>query len=214
MSTLESASGVFSVAFDPRGNTLATKCSDGSILLWDLGIGSIAFDPQGWILAVATFLGRVELRDSHHGTLFRTLGDSGHMYSIAFIPHGWILASGGADRSVRLWDWKTGNLLRTLEGHTDTVDIVAFSNDGRLLASKSNDNTIRLWSCDTWETVAVISELKPKEIGWLPALAFHPTLPWLASAGLGPNNTEPMEIHLWELDYASLFNENASTSKH
>ncbi|KAF2963124.1 hypothetical protein GQX73_g10456 [Xylaria multiplex] len=38
---------------------------------------------------------------------------------------------------------------RMLEGHTDTVYLVAFSSDGKIIASVSKDGTIRLWSTDT-----------------------------------------------------------------
>jgi WD40 repeat protein len=39
----------------------------------------------------------------------------------------------------------SGELKATLEGHTDSVDSVAFSPDGLTLASGSYDNTIKLW---------------------------------------------------------------------
>ncbi|HEX2268339.1 MAG TPA: hypothetical protein VHH35_02320, partial [Pyrinomonadaceae bacterium] len=94
-------------------------------------------------------------------------------------------------------------LLRTLEGHTGSVDAVAFSVDGRLLASKSVDGTVRLWSCETWEIVAVIPE-PTKPTRWIPGLAFHPTLPLLATSGSKPDAPEEERsrlIHLWELDF-------------
>jgi WD40 repeat protein len=46
---------------------------------------------------------------------------------------------------VRLWRVADGRLLRTLEGHTGSVQSVAFSPDGQTLASGSWDNTVRLW---------------------------------------------------------------------
>ena len=133
---------------------------------------------------------------------------------MAFDPQGGTLASGSADNTVKLWEARSGKLLRTLEGHTESVDIVAFSPDGRLLASKSHDHTIRLWSCETWETVAVIPE--PTQHGlWIPALAFHPTLPLLATAGSEPGTPEDERsrlIHLWELDYDVLLGQRAGVA--
>jgi WD40 repeat protein len=66
-------------------------------------------------------------------------------YGKASSPGGKLLASASYDRTVRLWDPATGAVRHTLEGHSDSVNAVAFSPDGKLLASASYDRTVRLW---------------------------------------------------------------------
>ena len=208
---------VRSVAFDPTSGVLASGSLDGTVKLWDAASGkllrtleghndsvrSVAFDPTGGVLASGSNDNTIKLWDAASGKLLRTLkGHNGLVLSVTFDPAGRVLASGSLDGMVKLWDAESGKLLRTLEGYIGRVDIVAFSSDGRLLASKSADRSLRLWSCATWETVAVIPELRHPY--WTPALAFHPTLPVLATPGSergAPELERSRLIHIWELDF-------------
>ena len=45
---------------------------------------------------------------------------------MAFSKDGKVLATAGADRAVRLWDVANGQSFRTLQGHTDTINCLAF----------------------------------------------------------------------------------------
>jgi WD40 repeat protein len=54
------------------------------------------------------------------------------------------LASAGYDHTVKLWDTRSGKLLHTLEGHGDTVYVVAFDPTGGTLAT-GGGNTVKLW---------------------------------------------------------------------
>jgi GTPase SAR1 family protein len=172
-------SAVYSVAYNPAGRVLATGSHDKTVKLWDVASGKL-----------------LRILEGHNDIVS----------SAAFDPTGQTLASGSDDHTVKLWDVASGRLLRTLEAHTSYVEAIAFSIDGRLLASKSRDGTLRLWSCETWETVAVISEPAHPTF-WISSLAFHPTLPILAASGSTPDAPEDERsrlINLWELNFEVL----------
>ncbi len=152
---------VWSVAFSPNGNMLASASWDQTVRLWNVNTGrllhtlrshtdavnSVAFSPDGNTLASGSWDGTIRLWNPRNGNLKRTLtGHRGGVASVAFSPDGNTLASGSADETIRLWNAKTWKLKSTLAGHTHVVDSVAFSPDGRMLASGSRDQTIRLWN--------------------------------------------------------------------
>jgi small GTP-binding protein len=220
---------VSSMAFDPQSGILASGSQDKTVKLWEARSGKllrtlkghqglvlcVAFDPKGETLASGSGDQVVRLWEAHNGKLLRTLkGHTSGITNVAFDLHHGTLASGSWDATVKLWEEGSGKLLRTLEGHTKDVDIVAFSPNGHLLASKSRDQTIRLWSCETWETIAVFPE-PTRTSRRISALAFHPMLPLLATAGSEPGTPEEERcrlIHLWELDYDVLLGQRAGAA--
>jgi small GTP-binding protein len=225
----EHGASLWSVAFDPQGGALAGGGHGETVTLWEVRSGkllrtleghkpyveSIAFDPNGRALASGGDDYTVKLWSVTDGRLLHKLvGHKSPVASVAFDPTGRTLASGSEDKTVKLWEVESGKLLRTLEGHTALVAVIAFSPDGRLLASMGSDETILLWSCETWETIAVIPETTI-EGTWIPALAFHPTLPLLAAAGSEPSTPEDERsrlIHLWELDLDVLLGQRAGVA--
>jgi len=210
------------VTFAPTGDTLATGGDDNRVKLWEPQSGKLlrtlgahkgfviglAFDPTGRTLASGSMDKAIKLWDPGSGKLLRTFKEhKDAVYSVAFDPAGGTLASGSPDNTIKLWDPESGKLLRTLEGHTGEVDAVAFSLKGDLLASRSQDHTVLLWRCDTWEPVAKIPAKGTS--GWSPALAFHPALPLLATAG--PEEGDRL-IHLWQLDLGALLGKRPGTA--
>jgi WD40 repeat protein len=66
---------------------------------------------------------------------------------LALSPDGQLLASGSPSGPVTIWDLATYSELRVLQGHSDSVDSVAFSPDSRFLVSVDSalGPTARLW---------------------------------------------------------------------
>ena len=219
---------ILTVRFGSDGETLATGSLSRGIRLWNAPTGQllrilqgqgvinrVVFDPRGDTLASGGHDGSVKLWDAETGVLRRTLkAQNAHVWSAAFHPNGETLASGD-DSAITLWESSSGKMLRTLEGHTGAIHAVEFSPDGRLLVSKSIDRTIRVWNCETWETIAVIPVPTVSDT-WIPALAFHPTMPLLAAASSrrGPWSTEAPLIHLWALDYGTLLGQHSGAVHH
>lgn len=152
---------VASVAFDSRGERLATGGADNTLKLWEVRSGkllstleghtdviwSLDFDPQGESLASGGNDVAVRLWESHSGKLAATLERPGHrgVLSVAFDPQSGLLACGTRDNGVELWEAHSGKLVRTLQGHKGSVNSVAFSSQDGVLASGGADHVVKLW---------------------------------------------------------------------
>ena len=73
-----------------------------------------------------------------------------NVYSVAYSPDGRKIAAGSEDHIIRVWDVMMRKQVLQLDGHTDTVDYVAFSPDGgNKIVSGGYDQSIRLWDAST-----------------------------------------------------------------
>ncbi|HKB41112.1 MAG TPA: hypothetical protein VKD72_32085, partial [Gemmataceae bacterium] len=133
----EGVAVVWSVAFNPDGETLASADVYGNVLLWDLTSGKRAVTLQAF-----NRRGKDE--------------DINGAYSVAFSPDGKTVAAGTV-RGIKLWDLESGKDAVTVKGPAGTVWSVAFSPDGKTVASAGSkrgigkrdspedDPTLRLW---------------------------------------------------------------------
>jgi WD40 repeat protein len=157
---------VWTVAYHPNGQQIASGGDDHALKFWNLKTGrctktckghtnavlSLALSPDGCYLASGHEDQSVRLWDIQSGAIVQTLREhTNRVWSVAFQPTNQrpILASGSADHTIKLWDWKLGNCLQTLHGHTSWVWSIAFHPNGRELASGSYDQSVKVWDIGT-----------------------------------------------------------------
>ncbi len=188
-------SKVFSAAFAPNGQTLATGAADQTVRLWNTttrqeqavlkghtdAVWSVAFSPDGKTVASAGADRIVILWDIATGQQRGTFnGHEEEVRAVAFSPDGKTLASGSADWTVRLWDLEAKQARAVLKGHQGSVACLQFSPDGQQLASGSGDETIKLWNAATG---AASRTLRGHRSG-VTSITFSPNGKSLASAGV------------------------------
>lgn len=141
---------VWSVAFSPDGNRLATASGDTLIKLWNVRTGR------------------------EEATL---KGHSHQVSCVAFSPDGSILASGGSygDNSVRLWQATSPWRCTVLPIPTEVITSLAFSRDGKTLTIGSRDKMVHLWDVAEKKERPPLKEDKEIE-----SLAFSPYGEYLA----------------------------------
>jgi WD40 repeat protein len=163
---------VTALAFNARGDRLASGSLDGSVRVWDPttakplltitakaatpppkappapqnAVSAMAFSPDGKLLAVGGSDTQVHLFNVADGKAVRSMpGHTGPITALAFYPGGSVLASGSKDRTARLWEPASGRAIKTLDGHASWVEAIAFVARGTRLASAGADQTVHVW---------------------------------------------------------------------
>jgi WD40 repeat protein len=167
--------GVFSLAFSPDGELLASGAGDHLVRFWELVPRPVP--PQRQRQLVRWLEDLDDDRYAVRQEAFRRLEAEGHQV------HGPLLdllaATKSAEVRVRIRYLLSLLAVPPGVGHQGDVRCVAFSPDGAWVASGSRDNTLRLWRVSSGRTVAAI---KAHSDGvW--SLAFSPEGTLLASGG-------------------------------
>ena len=99
-----------------------------------------------------------------------------------------------ADQTVSIWNFETGRRVAALDGHSGTVNGLAFTNDGTRLATANGDGSIRVWDTRTGQQQL---ELRG-HAGLVANVSFSPDGRWLASYGAEGT------VRVWALDLDEL----------
>jgi WD40 repeat protein len=150
---------VTAVAFDPRGDALATASADGTVRLWSPPDGDqvacfdhpdvlrVLFHPGGELIASASEDGSVRLwnvRSQEEAGELSFIGRG--VLAAAFSPDGVLLAVGHPIEPIKLWDVTLAAQLPGLDERDGRyVWALAFQPDGRLLATGTSDGFVRIW---------------------------------------------------------------------
>jgi WD40 repeat protein/transcriptional regulator with XRE-family HTH domain len=108
---------VWSLAFSPEGDILASGSDDCTLRLWDVKDGNSIDVIEGHTLDV---------------------------FALAISTDGQLLVSAGQDQAVRLWNLQ-GQSLKTLRGCTSGIRSLSLSPNDQTLASRGQDEMIHLW---------------------------------------------------------------------
>jgi serine/threonine protein kinase/WD40 repeat protein len=122
---------VYSLAWSPNSNLLASGSEDTRAVIWDVATGA-----------------RLHTLEGHNDTI----------NAMAFSPDGDRLVTGSKDSLLRIWDAVSGGQLHLLRAHGAAVSDVDWSPDGSLIASGSVDGQLIIWDATTGERLGIYLE--------------------------------------------------------
>ncbi|MBN3319126.1 STRN4 protein, partial [Atractosteus spatula] len=197
---------VWWLAYSPAQRCLASCSADGTVRIWDpsqsatcvsvfstdkdLGIPtSVAFvnsDPSQTVVSYNG--GDTLIYDLSTEQRILTLESKskegcGLINRVVSHPSLAVSITAHENRSIRFLDNKTGKVIHSMVAHLDAVTCLATDPKGTYLISGSHDCSVRLWTLDSRTCVQEITAHRKKHDEAIHDVAFHPSQPFIASAG-------------------------------
>ncbi|XP_049323351.1 striatin-4 isoform X1 [Astyanax mexicanus] len=197
---------VWDLAYSPTLKRLASCSADGTVRIWDPQSSSpcisvfnkekehgtptsIAFGNADVSQAVVSFDGGetvlYDLNTEQSILVLETQTKDGSklINRVVSHPSEQISITAHENRTIRFMDNKTGKVVHSMVAHLDAVTCLTTDPKGTYLVSGSHDCSVRLWMLDNRTCVQEITAHRKKHDEAIHDVAFHPSQPFIASAG-------------------------------
>ncbi|GIM07581.1 hypothetical protein Vretimale_11666 [Volvox reticuliferus] len=199
---------VWSVAWSPKGDFLASCSGDKTVRIWTRRAGATS-PPAAAAPSAATITGNDSVNPTTCAGSNTIIGAQQQWYccaildqchsrtirNIAWSPNGKALATASFDATVAIWElagsvWEQ---VAELEGHENEVKCVTWNPDGRLIATCGRDRSVWIWESLPGREFECV-DVKQGHTQDVKAVRWHPAGELLVSASYDDT------IKLWNYD--------------
>lgn len=216
---------VFSVAYSPNGQLIATASGDNTAKLWNRNTGAlvrtltghsffvsgVAWSPNSARVATSSFDGTSRIWNASTGALLKTFTDTGtdaSLYAVDWSPDGTLVATAGTTNLIHLYNPNTGALVRDASNpEMDQVFSLAFASDSASIVSGSADGHPRQFRVSDGALLRRFGT----HTGRVDSVACSPTGPEVASSGTESTPADTT-VKIWDKSTGALLRQLAGHS--
>ncbi|XP_074535551.1 striatin-4 [Halichoeres trimaculatus] len=197
---------VWGLNYSSVHHRLASCSADGTIRIWDpqnsspclsvfnkerehgtpTSVAFVATDPNQVVVSYdggETLLYDLNTEQSTTALETQTKDGSELINRVVSHPSESVSITAHENRTIRFLDNKTGKVVHSMVAHLDAVTCLTTDPKGTYLISGSHDCSVRLWMLDNRTCVQEITAHRKKHDEAIHDVAFHPSQPFIASAG-------------------------------